>query len=380
MSIGGVVIQFAAETGKAVRDIGKLTTSLGKVDDQTGTTNTTFGKLKTNWGKVAGVAAIAAPVIGAIGTAMWDVAQAAIADNAEAEKLAHTLGNVKGVTDDAIAANAAWIDAMELATYVSDTELRDAIGKLTLATGDLGEAQDLTTIAVAAAAGSGKSLATITDAMAKAAGGNAGALKRLFPWLKTNKDGTLDLKTATKQLTDAYGGSATEAAKNAPPQKKLAVIWGQMEEALGQGVLPALDDFSDWMSDEGNQADIKAVIDLVGALSKIFGQQLANTINAVAAALRAVAAGFDAIKRAWNNLPSIARSAAGGGGSWGRAVTATAAPAAGLTAGVTAAPTQVTVAMPRQAQVIVTEEQVFRAVSRLLLKGQARNGRMVVVG
>lgn len=53
------------------------------------------------------------------------------------DKLANTLRKVEGVTEDAIDANEDWISSMQLATNVSDTELRAAVGRLTRGAGTL---------------------------------------------------------------------------------------------------------------------------------------------------------------------------------------------------------------------------------------------------
>ena len=99
------------------------------------------GKLKL--GLAAGAAAVGSAMVGA-GVALVDFAKQAGEDAAQAQTLADTLkpSPASRGHDDT---NAEWIDSMEIATNVADTELREAVSKLTLATGDLTEAQDLTT-------------------------------------------------------------------------------------------------------------------------------------------------------------------------------------------------------------------------------------------
>jgi hypothetical protein len=209
-------------------------------------------------------------------------------DAAQAETLASTLASIPGITQSMIDANSEWIDSMERATLVSDTQLREAISKLSLATGDLGAAQDLTTIAIDAAAGSGKELSTVTDALAKAVGGNMTSLQKLFPFLvankeqlDTNRDGALSLDEAMKGLSDAYSGTA-QAAANKKPWEQLQVVWEQIAEEIGAQLLPYLQQLAAWLTSPENQDAIKeivdgfvkftkAVADLTGKIAKILG-------------------------------------------------------------------------------------------------------------
>jgi hypothetical protein len=184
------------------------------------------------------------------------------------------------VTKKMIDANADWIDSMELATHVSDTSLRESISKLTLATGDLGEAQKLTALAADVAAGSGKSLESVTTAMAKAVNGNTTALERQFPWLDKNKDGTVDLDEAVAGLTDRFDGAA-EAAADLDPFQKLKTVWQQLKEQLGQWLLPVMDKFIDWFKKPENKKALQDHLTKIGEISYELGTGLVRAIDAV---------------------------------------------------------------------------------------------------
>jgi hypothetical protein len=214
----------------------------------------------------------------ALGGVMIDAANAAMEDKKQADNLVNTLKNIPGVTQAAIDKNAAWIDSMELATLVSDTDLRAAVGKLALATGDLADAQNLAKLATDVAAGSGKSYATVTDAMAKAAAGNTTQLTRMFPWLDKNNDGTVTLTEATEGLGEAYSGAAAKAAKN-DPWKRMKVIWDQLYEAVGELLLPVIEKLGDWFADPKNRAAIGRMIDKVSELSREMGGKLVDAIR-----------------------------------------------------------------------------------------------------
>jgi hypothetical protein len=361
VAIGGVVINFAAKTVDAVRDINKLTRELTGLDRQ----GTTTGRsLKSNL-KI-GVAAVGAAMVTA-GVAALDFAKAAAEDNAEAENLSRTLRKIPGITQDMIDANSAWIDSMEIATTVADTDLRTAVSKLALATGNLERAQELTTIAVDAAAGSGKSLKTVTDALAKAATGNTSALQRQFPWLDKNKDGAVDLDEALGGLKGAYEGAAKAAAAR-KPWERFSAVMGQLKEIIGEQLLPYLEDFSAWLADKKNQKRLSE-----------FGEDVGTVVRAVAGLVRIVWGLVSALQAAWGWLDSATKKVdafydavnnmvtwpwePGGRWPWQRSGGRAAPAAAGATTRTTAAP------------LYVTDEQVYRAVNQLILRGDTRNGR-----
>lgn len=379
MAIGGVVINFAARTADAVRDINKLTRELTDVDD---TADKAGGTFKTKL--AAGAAAVGAAMLVA-GGALIEFAKAAAEDEAQANNLRRTLEKLPGVTEDMIDANAAWIDSMEIATTIADTDLRVAVSKLALATGDLEQAQKLTTIAVDAAAGSGKSLDSITTALAKAVNGNTDSLKRQFPWLDKNKDGAVTLDEALNGLEGAYKGAA-EAAADRKPWERFSAVMDQLKETIGEKLLPYLDRFSEWLKDKKNQQklsdfaeDVASVVDAVAGLVKI----LWNLVGALKAAWDWI----DNVNNKWQSfLDSVNKSITwpwekGGRWPWERSGNAvrTANQSSSMSrfsaGSVAAAP--VTTTAPT---VIVTEEQVYRAVARLVMRGEARNGRTVLVG
>jgi hypothetical protein len=272
MAANSILINIGAKTADAVRDVNKFNKSLDGTRDSTGRLS------KSLKGPLKAAAGIAAGAIAGAAVAAVNFGKAAYEDRNEAEKLAFTLDKIPGVTKKMIDANAAWIDSMELATHVSDTSLRESISKLTLATGDLGEAQRLTALAADVAAGSGKSLESVTTAMAKAVNGNTTALERQFPWLDKNKDGTVDLDEAVAGLTDRFDGAA-EAAADLDPWQKLKTIWGQLKEQLGQWLLPVMDKFIDWFKKPENKKALQEHLTKIGEISYELGTKLAGAIE-----------------------------------------------------------------------------------------------------
>jgi hypothetical protein len=243
----------------------------------------------------------------------------------------------------------------------------------------------MTQIAIDASTASGKSLTSVTDAMAKAAGGNTAALQKLFPFLRSNKeqldknrDGALSLEEALDGLSGAYSGSAEAAAKK-KPWEEIRVVFGQIAEKVGDELLPYIQELGEWFTDPANQNAVSDMVDsfvdmwkAVADLGKKIGEVL-GPLGKVTGALRDVNDWMQRILDKGNpfkhfNQPELksypnadyywaqaggrrsrsSRQAGGGGG----------------------AASVIYYAPP----VHVTEEQVYRAVSRLLVRGEARHG------
>lgn len=272
MSVGGVVLQFKADADKARKDIDKLTRTIEGV----GRESTSAGKKMSKPAKV-GVAAVAAgAVIGA--AALLDFAKAAAEDWQQAEKLARTLKKIPGITDDMVEANAKWIDSMEIATGFADSDFRDAIARLALATGDLTQAQELAALAADVAAGRNKNLADIVPLLEKAVGGNTTALKRQMPLLDANRDGAVSAKEAFDGLAEAYGGAA-KAAEDNDVLGRLGTIWSQLKESLGQFAIAPLQELADWFKDPKNIDGLQQWITKVGEASYAIGVQLVEDVK-----------------------------------------------------------------------------------------------------
>ncbi len=126
----------------------------------------------------------AAAAIAGLGAALFSATQDAIADDAAQAKLALTMRNTTGATDEQIKATEDWISQQGKALGITDDELRPALGRLMSQTHDVTKAQELMSIAMDVAQGTGKSLSTVTEAMAKAAAGSTIALGKLSPELK----------------------------------------------------------------------------------------------------------------------------------------------------------------------------------------------------
>jgi hypothetical protein len=202
-----------------------------------------FGDKLGKFGKVAGAAFAAAGVAAAAyaGKLLVDGVKAAIEDEAAQAKLAGTLVNVTGATEKQIAAVESQITKTSLLTGVTDDELRPSFERLVRATGDSDSALKLQSLALDVAAGSGKSLEAVTNAMAKAQEGNAASLAKLGIGLSAAELKTMSMEEITAKLAETFGGQAAEKADTfAGKMDRLKVAFNEGKETVGSFVLDAI--------------------------------------------------------------------------------------------------------------------------------------------
>ena len=202
-----------------------------------------FGDKMGKFGKMAGAAfAVAgAAALAYAGVLLKQGVESAIADEQAQAKLATTLQNVTGATDAQIAAVESQILQTSLLTGLTDDELRPSFERLVRATKDSDAALKLQSIAVDVAAGSGKSLEAVTNAMAKAAEGNTASLAKLGIGLTSAQLKTMDMDAITKQLATTFGGqAAVQADTFAGKMARLKVAFDEGKETIGSFVLDAI--------------------------------------------------------------------------------------------------------------------------------------------
>lgn len=226
-------------TLKLLADVDNFTKGLkGADDDVKG-----FGDKVGAFGKKAGLAFAAAGAAAAAyaGKLLVDGVKSAIEDEAAQAKLATTLTNVTGATDKQIAAVESQITKTSLLTGLTDDELRPSFERLVRATGDSGAALKLQATAIDVAAGSGKSLEAVTNAMAKAQEGNAGALAKLGIGLSAAELKTMSMEQITAKLAETFGGQAAEKADTFQGKMaRLNVAFSEGKETVGSFVLDAI--------------------------------------------------------------------------------------------------------------------------------------------
>jgi hypothetical protein len=239
----------------------------------------------------------AAAAMAGLGAALFDATKGAMEDAAAQDLLANNLRKATGATDAQIAANEDWISTQGKLLGITDDELRPVLAKLAKATGSVTTAQQFANQAMDIAAATGKPLATVTDAVAKAYGGNMTALAKLAPEYRTMiKDGA-DFETVMSLIADTTGGAATEAANTAQGQfKRLGVSLAETKESIGAALLPAIEavlpyltKFGDWAAKHpGIILAVGAAIAVIAA--SIMAVNLAMALNPFSAIIIGVVA------------------------------------------------------------------------------------------
>jgi hypothetical protein len=276
-----------ALTLKLLADVDNFTKNLNKADNEV----TTFGDKTKEFGKKAGLAFAAA---GAAATAyagklLVDGVQSAIADAAAQEKLALTLRNVTGATNAQIAATEDYITKTSLALGVTDDELRPSLERLSRATGDLTKAQKLQALALDVAAGSGKSLEAVTNAMARAAEGNTSSLGRLGIGLSKTELATFSMEQITAKLADTFEGQASAKADTFQGKMdRLTIAFDEGKETVGAYILDAITPMVETI--------VNQVIPAISNFTSNLGEKLAPVMKIIQPIINGVRNAFNSVR------------------------------------------------------------------------------------
>lgn len=228
-----------ALTLKLLADVDNFTKNLNKADKDV----MSFGDKVSDFGKKAGLAfaAAGAAAVAYAGKLAIDGVKSAIEDAAAQEKLALTLRNVTNATDKQIKATEDYITQTSLAFGITDDDLRPSLERLARATGDVEKAQKLQTVAIDVAAGSGKSLEAVTNAMAKAAEGNTAALGKLGIGLTSAQLKTMSMDQITAKLADTFENQASTKADTFQGKlSRLQIAFDEGKETVGSYILTAI--------------------------------------------------------------------------------------------------------------------------------------------
>jgi hypothetical protein len=248
----------------------------------------------------------AAAAVGALGAASFNAAKGAIEDAAAQEQLAHSITRNTNATDAQIKANENWIAQQGKLLGVTDDELRPAMAKLITQTKSVTKAQELAALSMDIAAATGKPLATVTDAVAKAAGGNTKALAKLSPELKGMIKNGLDAEGAMSVLADTFGGAATTKANTAQGQfQRLQVSLAETKETIGAALLPIIEKILPVLSTFGNWAseNTPLFLTLAGVIGGIAAAVL--VVNGAMTAYAAITTAVTAVQTAFNAVMAM---------------------------------------------------------------------------
>ena len=234
--IARILSQYSDKGSKAAqKDLAKLT----KKFDQ-------FGKKAL---KATGLAAVA--TAGLAVKLGKDAVQGAMEDQKAQASLATALRNTTGATQEAIAANAAFLDSLELQVAIDNEELIPALKTLVQGTGNLSRAQGLLTLATDISAASGKDLGAVSMALSKAYNGQFGALTKLGLPLSAATIKAKDFTKAQEELAAITKGQA-EAAANTFAGKlvTLRLRFNQVADRVGYALIPVLEKLVDRLEND----------------------------------------------------------------------------------------------------------------------------------
>ncbi len=134
-----------------------------------------------------------------------------------------------------------YISKLQYATGVADGELRPALQQLLTTTGNLAKSQEILNLALDIAAGSGKSLGSVTQALSRAYLGNNTSLLRLNIGLSKAYLSSKSFNEVTEDLTKRFSGQASRAAQTYAGQMAiLSVAAEDAQETIGKGLVQAL--------------------------------------------------------------------------------------------------------------------------------------------
>jgi hypothetical protein len=205
------------------------------------------------FGKVAGAAFLAAAAAaGAYAVKIGvDGVKAALADEQSQVKLASALENATKATKAQIAATEDSIDKMARATGVADDNLRPALARLALSTGNVSKAQDLLSLALDISTQTGKPLEAVANSLGKAYDGNSAALGRLGIGLTAAELKAMSFTEVQTKLTDLFGGAAAKNAETFQGRMdRLKVAFDEGVETIGYNLLPIIQKLIDIIVNE----------------------------------------------------------------------------------------------------------------------------------
>jgi hypothetical protein len=324
-------------------DVDQLKKSLNSANNDVEGSSSKLGEFS----KKAGVAfAAAAAAAGAYAVKLAvDGVKAAIEDEAAQIRLATSLKNATGATNEMIASVEKQILKTSLATGVTDDKLRPALSRLALSTNDVTKAQDLLSLALDISQATGKDLDSVANSLGKAYDGNTAALGKLGIGLSAAELKTMSFTDVQGKLSDLFGGAAAANSKTfAGRMEILKVTFDEAKESVGakllpiiqqlvefvvNKVVPALGKFADFFKPitdaiKDNKAEFTLFIDFIqkyvvpvlitvlGGAFKVVGQIAGGIINVIGAVIGGLnslisgaVSGINALIRLYNSVPFL---------------------------------------------------------------------------
>jgi len=180
--------------------------------------------------------------LGALTAAAGASVKAAAEDAAQQAELERQIMVSTDATNAQVDALHEFINAQELASAVSDSELRPALAILARHTGDLTEAQDLLTLALDISAGTGRDVFDVAERLAEGYTGVLTPLEELDYGLVAAIESGATFDEVAASLADTFEGAvATNADTVAGRFARMQVTMDQAQEAIGMALLPILE-------------------------------------------------------------------------------------------------------------------------------------------
>ena len=324
-------------------DVDQLKKSLNSANNDVEGSSSKLGEFSKKAG-LAFAAAGAAAGAYAVKLAV-DGVKAAIEDEAAQIRLATSLKNATGATNDMIASVEKQILKTSLATGVTDEKLRPALSRLALSTGDVTKAQDLLSLALDISQATGKGLDSVANSLGKAYDGNTAALGKLGIGLSAAELKAMSFTEVQGKLSDLFGGAAAENSKTfAGRLEILKVTFDEAKESIGarllpiiqqlvefvvNKVVPALGKFADFFKPitdaiKDNKEEftifinfiqkyvVPVLVNVLGGAFKIVGEIAGGIINVIGVVIGALnslisgaVAGINALIRLYNSVPFL---------------------------------------------------------------------------
>jgi hypothetical protein len=163
--------------------------------------------------------------------------------------------------------------------------------RLARSTGDLRRAQELQTIAIDVAAGSGKSLEAVTNAMARAAEGNTASLGRLGIGLTKTELATMSMEQITARLAATFQNQASAQADTFQGKmNRLRIAFDEGKETVGAYILTAITPMVETI--------VNKVIPAISSFTSNLGEKLAPVMKIIQPIINGVRSAFESVRNA----------------------------------------------------------------------------------
>lgn len=228
--------------------------------------------------------------LGQLVSGLKDAAKAAVDDSKAQAILAASMVNTIGANQDQIKSTEDFIKSLELKTSILDDKLRPAYSLLLRSTQDLAQSERLLALSTDVAAGSGKDLASVSAAIAKAYNGQFTSLNKLIPGIDKAADPIAELERR-------FSGLAETAANN-DPFARMQVIFQNIQEELGTYLLPYLEQFANYLASPEGTKQLEQIVQFLGQMIMGFAQ-VVDWIQKNADKIVLLVQGLGALRLAW---------------------------------------------------------------------------------